>query len=245
MKEIIIPDGVTTIGENAYSGCSGLLSVTVPRSLRFVKNGAFGGCSNLGKVLIEDISQWFNIDFASESSTPLGYAKHLYNNDREITEIKIPDDVISIGPYALYNNIGLSELYIPKSVTSIGYKALYGCSGLKSIKVENKRPIKTEMFATDDIYTNCVLYVPEGSESAYYVAEGWKEFKNIKTYKEKATVAQDTNGDGRVDTQDVIEIYYIMRNDLQDDIIENYDVNGDGRIDTQDVLDIYQYMQQH
>ena len=87
------------------------------------------------------------------------------------------------------------------------------CTELTSIKVESKRPAATENNVADGIYDTCTLYVPEGSENAYYVAEGWKEFENIVTYSTEPNtkVPQDVTGDGVVDSQDVFEIYQYMQ----------------------------------
>ena len=87
------------------------------------------------------------------------------------------------------------------------------CTGLKNIKVESKRPAISDKYLASYIYETCTLYVPEGSENAYYVAEGWKEFENIVTYSTEPNtkVPQDVNGDGVVDSQDVFEIYQYMQ----------------------------------
>lgn len=84
---------------------------------------------------------------------------------------------------------------------------------MTTIKVESKRPAATKNNVAYGIYDNCTLYVPEGSENAYYVAEGWKEFENIVTYSTEPNtkVPQDVNGDGVVDSQDVLEIYQYMQ----------------------------------
>ena len=129
---------MTSIGERAFQGCSGLTSVTVPNSVTSIASYAFQGCSGLKKVIVPDIKNWCSIKFGNYSANPLYYAHHLYSDENtEITELVIPDDVTSINSYAFSGCSGQTSVTIPNSVTSIGEEAFYGCSGLKKVIVPN------------------------------------------------------------------------------------------------------------
>ena len=122
--------------------------------------------------------------------------------------IEIPNSLESIGNHAFYQCTGLTSIEIPNSVSSIGGAAFDGCTGLKSLTVNNNRPPVAESdIASQNVYDNCVLYVPAGSENTYYASTYWNKFKTIKTIAAEEKVPQDVNGDGIVDTQDVLEIY--------------------------------------
>ncbi|MBR6190616.1 MAG: leucine-rich repeat protein [Prevotella sp.] len=123
ITELVIPDGVTSIGSFTFPGCSGLTSVTIPNSVNSIGNSAFSGCSGLTSVTIPN------------SVTSIG-AEAFYSCSG-LTSVSIPNSVTRIGTSAFSGCSGLSSITIPTSVTSIGYSAFYGCSGLTSVTIPN------------------------------------------------------------------------------------------------------------
>ena len=132
LTSVTIPSGVTSIGHSAFSGCSGLTSITIPTSVTSIGRDAFSNCSGLTSVHIADITAWCKIVF---EDNPLNYAHHLYLNNQEITELKIPDGMTSIGHSTFSGCSGLTSVTIPSGVTSIEASAFFGCSGLTSITI--------------------------------------------------------------------------------------------------------------
>ena len=215
-KNTIIPDGVVSIGRDAFSECTGLTSIILPSSIKSI-NDAFYGCTKLSKVVISDLEAYCKIIFSrtyvdSETCLPLYYAKHLFLNDEEIKDLVIPTNTTTIQDNLFRYCDGIESIELHKDITKISGYAFSDCNNIQKIVLFAKRPSSfTSGYNpfTTNVYNNCTLYVPEGSENAYYVADGWKNFKKIETFKEQQPekVPQDVNGDGVVDTQDVLEIY--------------------------------------
>ena len=123
-KNSVIPtDGsVTSIGWAAFSGCSGVTSITIPSSVASIGGSAFSGCSSLTSITIPN------------GVTSIGYGA--FSGCSSLTGITIPSSVTSIGEQAFRECSSLTSITIPSSVTSIGRIAFYQCGGLKSITVE-------------------------------------------------------------------------------------------------------------
>ena len=149
IKYVILPDGLTSIGEEAFNKCSGLTSITIPNSVTSIGNNAFAGCGltsvTLGKNLtsigdgaFHDCHSLTSITIPN-SVTEIG--ADAFSSCYRLTSVTIPNSVKSIGNGAFGGCSGLTSITIPNSVTSIGYGAFSSCSSLKSIIVQNGNPI--------------------------------------------------------------------------------------------------------
>ncbi len=121
--EIVIPNTVTSIGNNAFKGCSNLTSVTIPNSVTSIGEDAFYNCSSLTSVTIPN------------SVTSIG--DYAFDGCRNLTSVTIGNSVTSIGDGAFYGCSSLTSVTIPNSVTSIGDDAFRDCSSLTSVTIPN------------------------------------------------------------------------------------------------------------
>ena len=137
LENLIIGNSVTSIGASAFEGCFFLTSVTIGNSVKSIEKGAFRSCPRLTKVNISDLASWCQIRFGLEESNPLQNAHHLYLNDEEVVDLKIPNTVNVISPYAFNFCEAIRSVTIPNSVTTIDYHAFYGCSSLTSVTIGN------------------------------------------------------------------------------------------------------------
>ena len=144
--EVIIPDGVTIIGDYAFRNCSGLISITIPSSVTTIGESAFFSCRGLTNITIPSsvttIGEWAFCDCSGLTSItiPNSVIEIGYNAFRGCSGLKsiiIPNSVTTIGGGAFCDCSGLTSITIPNSVTEIGYIAFWGCSGLKSITIPN------------------------------------------------------------------------------------------------------------
>ena len=123
LTSITIPESVTSIGNSAFGGCSGLTSLTIPNSVTSIGNSAFADCSGLTFINLP------------KSVTSIGNSA--FEDCSGLTSINIPNGVTSIGNSAFADCSGLTSIAIPNSVTSIGRNAFASCSGLTSIAIPN------------------------------------------------------------------------------------------------------------
>ena len=188
LTSITIPNSVTTIGDWAFSGCSGLTSITIPNSVTSIGGSAFRGCSGLTSVTI------------GNSVTSIG--DQAFWGCSRLTSIIIPNSVTSIGESAFSHCSSLTSITIPNSVTSIGDYAFAWCSGLTSITSLAEVPPTLGSHAFDNVSTQIPVYVACGSVSAYKSSEGWKEFTNIQeplAYSIVVDVNDSIRGTSKVD----------------------------------------------
>ncbi len=232
ITDLVIPEGVTSISERAFQGCSGLTSVSIPNSVTSIGSRAFMGCSSFTKVIVSDIAAWCNIAFGDHYSNPLYYAHHLYSDENtEITDIWIPESVTSIGSRAFMGCSSLTSISIPKSVTSIGGSALRDCSNLTSVVAGAATPLTIDS-NTFTNRANAKLYVPVGSKAAYLAADYWKQFKEIKEF-----IEGDVNMDGETDVVDVVDIArYVVGTPAETFVKVLADINSDGGVDIGDAV---------
>ncbi len=123
LTSVIIPNGVTTIGNSAFLGCSGLTSVTIPNGVTAIGSQAFYRCAGLTSVNIPS-------SVKRVGSKAFAYCTFL-------TDINIPDGVTTIGDSTFLGCISLTSMTIPDSVTSIENYAFKNCNSLKSVTLTN------------------------------------------------------------------------------------------------------------
>ena len=122
-QNTVIPSGVTSIGNHAFSGSTGLTSIEIPNSVTSIGNHAFYYCTGLTSIEI------------SNRVTSIG--NYAFCACFGLTSIEIPNSLATIGNYAFNYCTHLTSIDIPNSVTSIGESSFSSCTGLTSVTIGN------------------------------------------------------------------------------------------------------------
>ncbi len=162
LTSVTINNSVTIIGEWAFSGCTDLTSVTIPNSVTSIGRGAFGSCTGLTSVTI------------GNSVASIGVSAFRFCTG--LTSVTIGNSVTSIGELAFSDCTYLTSITIPNSVTSIGELAFSDCTGLTLITCNSITPPTTTSNVFHNVYKSIPLFVPAASVSLYKAAAQWKDF---------------------------------------------------------------------
>ncbi len=132
-KNTIIPSGITSIGNSAFSDCYGLTSIEIPVSVTSIGDDAFYSCNGLTSIVVDEGNTVYdsrnncNAIIETASNTLILGCKNTI----------IPASVTSIGDEAFRWCSGLTSIEIPASVTSIGNRSFSSCDSLTSIVVDD------------------------------------------------------------------------------------------------------------
>ena len=144
LQSIVLPKGITTIGDDAFSYNTSLTSIKIPNTVTSIGKRAFQGCTNLTSIEIPDTVTYIG-DYCFSGCNRLQKIKlskkiqtinqRLLQGCSSLTEIEIPEGVKSIG-YAAFSYCNkLTTITLPASLTSFNGTALAGLSRLTEVKV--------------------------------------------------------------------------------------------------------------
>ena len=144
VTSVTISDGVTSIPDDAFRGCTSLTSVTIPDSVTSIGSQAFYQCSGLTSITIPDSVTSIGesaFSYCTGLTSITGSANNASKVARQTTSISSTSFAVTItsgttiGDEAFYGCSGLTSITIPDSVTSIGARAFSGCSGLTNVTI--------------------------------------------------------------------------------------------------------------
>lgn len=144
IENIVIDDGVTSIGEGVFQFCENLKSVTIGCSVKTIGRWAFFYCDQLVDITIPDsvttIGKDAFADCYSLTSAVVGdgvtsIEEGAFQFCENLESVTLSDNLICLGDNVFYECHNLMNITIPSSVTTIGSGAFYRCDSLKSITI--------------------------------------------------------------------------------------------------------------
>ena len=176
ITELVIPQGITSISEYAFTGCSALTSLQIPESVTKIGVGAFEACSSLVSLTLPG-----SLDIISA---------FLFKSCKSLTSVVLPEGVKNIGLYAFQDCSSLVSVTLPSSITGVDQFSFEGCKELKDVYCHAKEvPFIADNALKDSYPEYITLHVPEESIDAYKATEVWKDFKEIIDLDSKSSDA--------------------------------------------------------
>ena len=211
LTSVTIPNNVEHIGKGAFSNCRDLASITIGNGVKSIGRSAFYNCSALTAVHINDLNAWCKIQFEEyNSANPLNVAQHLYMNGKEVKNLIIPNSVTTIARGAFYGCSGLTSVTIPNNVTSIGQSAFSDCSGLTSLKIGNGITKIDYAFQNCTSLSDVYCYaeqVPETSRATFFDSENTNSIiQNATLHVPAASIEAYSNADPWKDFKEIVAL---------------------------------------
>ena len=157
VEDFTFSSPVTTIGERAFWGCTGLNSIEIPSSVTTIGEWAFARCSNLTSVVYNSDAYEPSLftdspvsDLTFGGTTVPENIAYSFGFRGSLKRLTLTDRVTTIGERAFENCAGLTSVELPNSLISIGLRAFYSCTGLTSVAIPNS--VTT---IGDSAFSNC------------------------------------------------------------------------------------------
>ena len=116
VTDLVIPEGIESICYNAFYGCTGITSVTLPSTLKSIGGNAFA---------------YTNIETVTIPSSVTEIEEYAFQNCANLTSVTIPEGVTKIG-FSAFERTGLTELTLPSTIRSMS-QSFYGCEKLAKL----------------------------------------------------------------------------------------------------------------
>ena len=121
-SSVTLPDSVTSIGSDAFCKCTGMVSITLPKRLTSIGSAAFGHCTSLQSITIPSGVQ--------------NFGDQTFSGCTSLESVVIPEGVTTIEWWDFIDCTSLTSIVIPRTVTSIGDSAFSNCWALEDVVFE-------------------------------------------------------------------------------------------------------------
>ena len=190
---IILPEGITEIGANAFNSCTSLTKIEFPKTLTTISNRAFYNCQSLDDVIIPNsvtsIGEYafcrctYLSKIKLSNNKLLSTEKGVFSNCISLKTLEIPNGVTSIERDAFYGCSDLRSITIPDSVTTIGWYAFSECTSLTTITIPDS-VTTIGWYAFNRCFKLSIVF--------FEITPGWWRISN-NTYSINETELQDSS----------------------------------------------------
>lgn len=146
VKSVVLPDGVSTLGNYAFNKCASLATVSLGNSLTAIGNYVFSGCSAIESLVIPNSVTSIG-SYAFEKCTKLTSATlgtgissipdYMFSSCSALTSVVLPENITGIGKYA-FQSTAFTELPLTASITEIKDYAFKSCTKLTSVAIPDR-----------------------------------------------------------------------------------------------------------
>ena len=182
LTSLFLPSSITSIGDNAFCRCSGLTSLTIPLGVTSIGSCAFWACSGLTSLTLPSSITSIGDDAFSRCGNLTSVQ---YQIDDDIDAYLLNDHPcieVECGIEYYLNNKKMINVVIPSTITKLGKYVFQRSKDLTSVYVSWSTPISAgTAFSAADV-SKCTLYVPQGTEQDYWLADVWGDFGKIVGY---------------------------------------------------------------
>lgn len=191
LRELTLPDTITSVGEYAFSDCENLKTVTIEASITTLPNYLFEGCDMLCSVTMSNsvqtmgfacFSGCLNLSDIVLSTSITEISTKAFSGCDSLKSVKLHEGIASICKDAFRSCGILESVDLPSTLTRIEAFAFDGCPNLRSVYCRSAQPPKAIDYlyygwkALDNNASGRKIFVPIGSSSDYKSAYGWKSY---------------------------------------------------------------------
>lgn len=192
IKQITIPETITTFGEYSFGDCDSLRSVTIPKKVSKIPYGCFRDCNNLQKVelpngiITVDSYAFHNCNKLSDINFPpklTSINNYAFDGCSSLRSVEFKEGLEILGSHSFGRCSKLTEVILPSSLEKCQGAPFYGCTGIKRIEARSVIPPSTggSCPLSNVTLNDVVLYVPSWSPGEYTLADGWSSFYTIES----------------------------------------------------------------
>jgi hypothetical protein len=198
LTSIILPNTITSIGQNALANCK-CSSITIPASVTRIGSSAFSGASKLTSIEFAPSSQLTTIGPSAFASTGIrtfitptslqSIGPTAFSNCKNLTSFTFPEGMRTIGSYAFEDCSALTTIIFKEGVTSIGDCAFQNCTSLSSIAL----PQSLTTFERY-VFSGCTnlesITIPSVKTIQQYTFNNCSALNNVKLSPQTTTIEQ-------------------------------------------------------